>query len=106
MKIPRPPRHLSREAKDWWKRINENWELDDAALLILQSALEAFTRMKLAQKQIEKDGLTIEDRFGMPKENPAIAIERKSRDSMIRALKSLNLDIEPKYEKPGRPGGK
>lgn len=105
MNIPRPPKHLSREAKRWWKKINESWQLDDAALLILTSGLEAFDRMKQAQGLIQETGLIVKDKFNQHKENPAIAIERKSRDSMVRCLKTLNLDIEPLYEKSGRPGG-
>lgn len=106
MKIPRAPSHLSKEAKSWWRKINQGWELDDSALLILQAGLESFGRMKEAQKLIEEKGLTITDRFGTEKENPAIGIERKSRDSMVRCLKTLNLQIEPLHDRVGRPGGK
>ena len=42
--------HLSPEARSWWHKITNAWELDVAALLLLESALESFDRMRQAQK--------------------------------------------------------
>ena len=105
MKTPRAPSHLTREAQKWWRRINEGWTLDDPGLLILESALEAFDRMKQAQAVLKQDGIITQDRFGQDRQHPATKVERSARDSMIRSLKALNLDIEPLHDRPGRPGG-
>ena len=53
---PKPPDHLSREAKSWWQKINEEWELGIDALLVLRGALEAFDRCEQARKLLEKEG--------------------------------------------------
>jgi hypothetical protein len=45
------------------------------------------------------------DRFGQLRAHPAVAIERDARDQMLRALKLLNLDIEPLRGRVGRPAG-
>jgi len=105
VKIPTPPNHLSEKAKALWEKINSGWELDDLALTILEQALTHFDRAEQAKKLIEDEGLIVENRAGTKKENPAVTIERKSRDSMIRTLKVLNLEIEPLHEGRGRPGG-
>jgi P27 family predicted phage terminase small subunit len=102
-KLPGPPRHLSREAKRWWGRVVQVWVLDDAALLILESALEAFDRMREAQELLKAEGLVVKDRFGQQKAHPAAAVERDAKATMLRHLKALALDLEPLGDRPGRP---
>jgi P27 family predicted phage terminase small subunit len=106
MEIPKSPKHLGMEARKIWTQINNKWILDDAALVILESALESFDRMREAQQILKREGIVIKDRFGQEKQHPASLIERDAKNSMLRALKSLNLDLEPLNPKPGRPGGK
>jgi P27 family predicted phage terminase small subunit len=90
------PKHLSREAQGVWKAIVAEYELEDrAGLLLLQTALEAFDRMREAQAAIADKGALTEDRWGQLKSNPACVIERDSRSAMLAALKALNLDLEP-----------
>jgi P27 family predicted phage terminase small subunit len=79
---------------------------DEAGCLLLQTALEAFCRMRDATAQIKNDGLTIKDRFEQPKAHPATVIERDSRAQMLAAIKALNLDLEPLRNSVGRPGGR
>ena len=101
------PAHLSDEAKREWRRLLREFELEDpAALLILQTGLEAFDRMRQAQAALrENGGPTFRDRWGRPKTHPAVAVERDSRTSCLAALKQLNLDLEPLRDAPGRPPG-
>jgi P27 family predicted phage terminase small subunit len=100
--LPKPPKHLSREAKGWWAKFSGEWILDDAAQLILATALEAFDRMRGAQKLIADKGAVFEDRFGQLRPNPATTIERDARAALLGALKSLHLDFEP-IQGTGRP---
>jgi len=103
--VPKPPHGLSKEARLWWLKINSGWTLDDAALLLLESALECFDRMREAQKILKREGIIIRDRFGQKKSHPATLTERDAKLAMVRNLKALNLDIEP-LNAPGRPPGK
>ena len=48
----------------------------------------------------------IKDRFGQKREHPLLAAIRGLEALKRQALKSLNLDIEPLRDKPGRPGGR
>jgi P27 family predicted phage terminase small subunit len=102
---PKPPERLSDEAGGWWVKIVEAWDLDDPAMLILESSLEAFDRMRAAQAVIARDGVTILDRWQQPKQHPATMVERDSRAALLRGLKALGLDLEPLHEKAGRPVG-
>jgi len=103
---PRPPAGLSAEGRRWWKRIAEAWQLDAAAYLILAGAMECFDRMRQAQGMIATDGITISDRFGQIKQHPATMVERDAKSGLLRALKALNLDLEPLCERPGRQPGR
>lgn len=97
------PEHLSAEAQRWWAKITGEWELEEPALLILESALEAFDRMRQAQAILQEEGIVVTDRFGQPKQHPATLVERDAKATLLRCLKSLNLDIEPLQDGPGRP---
>ena len=98
------PKHLSKDARDWWTKIQDEYGINDnAGKLLLQTALEAFDRMKSAANRINKDGAAVEDRFGQVKPHPLLPAERDARSQMLLALKQLNLDIEPLRDRPGRP---
>lgn len=98
------PKHLSTPAKDWWRRIMQEFEIEDeAGRLLLQTALEAFDRMRDAQAAVERDGAAVKDRFDQVKPHPLLTTERDARSQMLAALKQLNLDVEPLRDRPGRP---
>lgn len=91
--LPQPPKALSPEASDWWNRIVSEWGLDDAGLMVLQQGLESLDRMRQAQAIVSKEGLTVHDRFGQPKQHPATLVERDNRTVLLRAFKQLGLDV-------------
>ncbi len=100
------PKHLSPEAATWWGRLTGEYQLDDdAGRLLLQTALEAFDRMRSCQAAILRDGELVKDRFEQLKPHPLLPTERDCRAQMMAALKALNLDLEPLRDAPGRPGG-
>jgi P27 family predicted phage terminase small subunit len=106
-KTIRPPGHLSAEGKKIWAEILAEYSIDDAAgLRILRVALEAFDRAQAAREAIDRDGLTVIDKAGQVKSHPLLPIERDSRAAFLAGLKSLNLDLEPLKNGPGRPAGR
>lgn len=106
-KRPSPPSHLSKEAAEQWIALTGEYDITDpAGLLLLQTSLEAFDRMREAQGLIAKHGAVTFDNKNQLRTNPATVIERDSRASVLAALKMLNLDVEPLRDRPGRPGGK
>jgi len=105
--LKNPPKHLSAEAKRWWRSLMDEYQIDDpGGLLLLQTGLEAFDRMRSAQDAIKQDGQTVVDRFGQPKGHPMLTVERDARAQLCSCLKSLNLDLEPLRDAPGRPSGR
>lgn len=101
MKIPL---HLSIEAAGWFERLVAEYGIeDDAGLLTLQTAMEAFDRMRQCQQAVAEDGPQVRDRFDQCKPHPLLTVERDCRSQMLAALKALNLDLEPLRDGPGRP---
>ena len=98
------PKDLSRAAKEWFSRLTTEFEIEDqAGLLLLETAMRAYDRAETARALLERDGVTIADRWGQVKPHPAAAIERDARSGLLAALKALNLDVEPLRDRPGRP---
>lgn len=92
----KPPASLSPEARSWWKRITETFEVDDpAGLLLLENALNAFDEMTTAAALVKADGQVITDRFGQKRQHPGTLVVRDARNLMLRSLKALNLDVTP-----------
>ena len=101
------PKTLSQEAAGWWKKLTAEYDIaDEAGLLLLQTGLESFDRMRGCQEQIAVEGATLLDRFGQQKPHPLLSVERDARAQLMQAMKALNLDVEiTPAAGPGRPPG-
>lgn len=94
--VKAPPK-LSREARRLWERITTEYTIEDTpGLVLLESALESFDRVKEAQRIIAREGAIVRDRFGQRRQHPATLVERDAKLQMLRALAALNLEIFPK----------
>jgi hypothetical protein len=93
---------LSAEAVAWKDRILTDYVIEDSgSLLVLEKTLEAYDRLREAQGILQRDGICIKDRFGVPQVHPMCRVERDSRIAVLRGLKQLELDIEvPKSRGP------
>ena len=105
---PRVPTRLSPEAKRLWRQIHAEYLIDDRhGLLLLETALECFDRMRAAQAEIAEHGVVIRDRYDQIKTNPANVVERDQKAQMLLALKQLGLNLESVPDRrPGRPPGR
>jgi phage terminase small subunit len=101
-----PPRGLSAEARSWWQRLSGDYEISDAAgLLLLETALRAFDRVLEARRVLKADGPLVRDRFRQLKPHPALAVERDAALVLLKCLRELHLDLEPVLP-IGRPPGR
>jgi P27 family predicted phage terminase small subunit len=104
---PRPPSSLSPEAKRLWRRLIEEYAIEDqGGLAVLQVACEALDRLRDAQQAIDTDGTVVMDRFGQQKAHPLLVVERDARSAFLKAIQHLGLDIEPLKDRSERPGGR
>ena len=104
-KGPELPVGLSLDADHWWRRLSQDYAIDQhdsAGRLLLEVAMRALTQMNAAEKSIAEHGKVTMDAKGTLRPNLSCVILRDSRAAMLSAIKSLNFDLEPN-RKPGRP---
>ncbi len=95
---PKPPEHLQPATQSWWRAIVAKFELEPHQLHTLQAAAESWDRKEQARQALAQHGLSYVDAKGMVRALPEAAIERDSRTAYLRAMRELDLKIEP----PGR----
>jgi P27 family predicted phage terminase small subunit len=88
---PKPPDHLSRLSKAFWRQITAKYALETEHLAVLRRALEASDRADEAGELLRRDGLTTTDRYGQTKPHPAVTIELQNRAAFLRFLVALKL---------------
>ena len=101
-----PPNRLSVESKRIWKDINGEWELDNAQLLLLKTALESYDLMSKCAEIIENEGILITSPSGIKKANPALNTYRDARTGFLSSWKLIGFHLEPPRETAGRPWDK
>jgi P27 family predicted phage terminase small subunit len=99
----KPPSHLSKSVKVWWRTVVSDYQLEPHHLRLLQAACEAWDRLQQARELLLKDGLVVEGREGGIRPHPAVAIERDSRVGFARLVRELDLDVEPPASNGRRP---
>jgi phage terminase small subunit len=103
--LPQPPAHLGEAGLELWRSIQASYAIDDpGGVALLTVAAESADRVASCRTQLNEAGEVIVVK-GVPRAHPAAAIERDARAALIRALKALNLDVEPLRDRPGRPSG-
>lgn len=100
---PKPPAHLSKSTKVWWRSVVGEYELEPHHLRLLQAACEAWDRLQEARELLFRDGLVVEGREGGMRPHPAVAIERDCRTGFARLVRELDLDVEPPAANSRRP---
>jgi phage terminase small subunit len=101
--LPKPPAHLQKATKLWWKTIVADFELESHHLRLLQAACESWDRLQAARIVLDRDGVSYVDRFGAPRARPEVAVERDAKVSFARLVRELNLDSAPGPDAPRPP---
>lgn len=91
--LPRPPKHLSREAATWWRSVVLDYNLEPHHLKLLQAACETWDRIQQARVDIAAHGsLSVGTVAGGLKLHPAVTVERDARIAFARLVRELDLD--------------
>jgi P27 family predicted phage terminase small subunit len=99
---PKPPEHLSREARAFWRSVVAEYALEPATLRLLRHACESLDAAEHHRAVVEKEGAVIADRFQQQREHPSCKSQRDYQAAFRNAVKALGLlDVEP--ESAGRP---
>ncbi len=101
--MKRAPKDLQPATQKWVNYCMKSWNIDQHYERILILAAQAWDRCQQARGEIQKDGITIKDRYSAIKVHPAVAIERDSRLAFARLIRELQLDSEPPPEEARKP---
>ena len=85
------PEHLSDEAKAWFAKIVQDYEMQEHDLLTLRAAAEAWDTCEAARKQVAAEGMTFVDNRKAVRPHPAVAIALTARTQFLRAMRELSL---------------
>lgn len=89
------PTDLTPASQKLFRRITRDWGIvDEPGLTFVLTAMQCRDRIEEARAVIRRDGITVLDRYGVPKLHPAVSVEKQARAGLLAALKALNLDLE------------
>jgi len=92
---------LKPQTLKWIEAVKAEYDLEPHHLRLLVLAGRAWDRGEEARAVLDKDGLTVLDKWGVPKAHPLVAVERDSRIAFARLLRELALDVsEPSESRP------
>jgi P27 family predicted phage terminase small subunit len=96
---PKPPGHLSRQAKALWRKIAAESDVDAAGAVLLDTLCEAWDRMHQARELIASQGCIVREKTAAGNEklrpHPAIAQEHQAAQTMMKAWRLLGFDQMP-----------
>jgi P27 family predicted phage terminase small subunit len=93
--VDAPPSSLSAAAQAFWRSITSSYELQEHHVAILNEALFSWDRCQEARSLIDAEGITLKDRFGQARLNPAVPVEKDQRTLYLRAMRELDIDGVP-----------
>jgi len=101
-KFPPPPKGLRSETAEWWREITRDYVLETTHLKLLTLACRAWDRVSTAREALAKHGLSFEDKHGVARPRPEVAIERNSAILFARLVRELRLSDTPEPDEPIR----
>lgn len=103
----KPPRHLSAQARTWWRYVIETFRFEAHDLPRLQIAGELWDLKEALRKDVEKNGRTYLDRFQQPRSRPEVGDFVRATIAYNRSMRELRLDVAPDDARvPGLAGGR
>lgn len=98
---PEAPSILGERGRDLWGRVLADYELAAAELAVLEAACASYDRLHEAQATLNRDGLTVLDRYDAPKAHPMTAVVRDATTLLARCLRQLDVDLDDELPRPG-----
>jgi phage terminase small subunit len=100
-----PPSDLSAAAQEFWRQVMGAFELERHHVVTLNLALHAWDRAEEARMIVDRDGMTVRDRFAQLRPHPMLAVERDARGQYARLMREVDLDgaAEPDVRPPRAP---
>ncbi len=95
MPSPKPPTALSARSKRLWRQVLVEYELSSAEVELFRTALVALDEEDGAAETLRREGSIVNDRYGVPKQHPAIDIRNRARLYFARTVAQLGIRATP-----------
>ncbi len=100
---PEPPSYLSASAAAWWRRVEDEYELEEHHLRLLTLAAGAWDRVQTAREIIDREGTTIVNNHGNTVLRPEAQLEQRASVVFSRLLRELGLGDDDESDGPRLP---
>lgn len=106
---PKPPAFLGPDGRRIYRTVLREFELSPSEMAILEQLAAAYEHSLAAWRMLSAEGLTVEDRYGAAKQNPAVATASTFSTLCARLAKQLGVElaesdqVKLKGRGPGRP---
>lgn len=102
---PAPPSGLSPRAVQLWRDLTDEYDFAAPDLALLGECCAALDRADEARAILDREGLSVTDRYGSPKAHPLLDAEVRARALFARLLAQLRVNGVPAGAgRRGRPG--
>jgi hypothetical protein len=91
---PSLPDDLGPAGRKLWAAVTEVFILDPHTLATLESAARELDRAHAAERVLASAGEYVTDRYGGPRQHPAVAVARSSRLAAARLVQTLALPVK------------
>lgn len=86
------PRHLRRATADWFRRVCDDFALEEHHVRLLTGACEAWDRAAQAREILDAEGIVYRDKWNQAKAHPAVVIERDQKRLFCKMIEQLGID--------------
>jgi phage terminase small subunit len=95
---PIPPPGLRPATRRWFLETCQRWELEPHHVRLLAIAAQSWDETQRAAALLRKEGLLITMPSGAKRPHPAARLAGDARATFMRAVRELDLDLEPPSE--------
>jgi phage terminase small subunit len=87
-KVSIDPEQIS---EGWWDEIERDWQLTPTHRMLVAAGRQAWQRWREATRLVDKGGLIISGKKGVGRINPALTVESRTREALVKVLSYLDL---------------
>jgi P27 family predicted phage terminase small subunit len=90
---PKPPQNLGTDGRRFWRTVTREYDVSPSELALLEQASHAYEHATSAWRTLADEGAVIQDRYGSPKQHPAVATANTFATLTARLAKQLGVEL-------------
>jgi hypothetical protein len=90
---PPPPEHLGIREQEAWKAIVREHSFNRAGHVLLENGLQSLRQARVLRTIIDRDGVMLINRDGLPRKHPALALEVQLRKLAWDIFKAMKIEL-------------